>query len=81
VTKATYQDRPTPQLEAVQAIVAEIAKARETGTPHPALRQRLSAAIEVWAESHWSSDTAKKPLQPLGRNPRATTTPKARKAA
>lgn len=81
MNQRTYQGRPTPQLEAVQAIVAEIATARETGTPHPSLEQRLTAAIGLWAEAHWATDTATRPLQPLGRSPRTTTTPKARKAA
>ena len=81
MNQRTYQGRPTPQLEDVLAIVAEIATARETGTPHPSLEQRLSAAIELWAEDHWSPDTPTRPLQPLWRSPRTTTTPKARKAA
>ena len=43
--------------------------------------QRLARRTDSWAEAHWSPDTATRPLQPLGRSPRTTTTPKARKAA
>jgi len=67
----TDRSHPTPQLEAVRSIVAELDQARLTGQNTTAIEARLAAAYREWSATKPKGET-RRPPQRTARNHRPT---------